>query len=82
MTVTVDPKNPGPENPVESLVQAISTLNLSDKQKLLDILEQQIFEAEEDSYEEGAETTAEIKAVKAAYNAGDYDTYSNYVANR
>lgn len=77
MKTTVDP-----QNPVESLVLAISDLTLEDKQKLLDILEQQIFEAEEDSYEEDAETVAEINAVKAAYDAGHYDTYEDFVANR
>ncbi len=77
MTTTVDSSNS-----VESLVQAISILPLADKQKLLDILEQQIFEAEEDSYEEDEETRAEINAVKADYEAGDYDIYDVYVENR
>ena len=65
------------EKLIESLVVSINHLSLEDKQKLADILEQQIFEAEED-----AETVAEIKAVKAAYAAGEYDTYEDYVANR
>jgi hypothetical protein len=77
MTVAVDSSDS-----IEALVQAISTLTLTDKQKLLDILEQQIFEAEEDSYEEDEDTKAEIKAIKAAYEAGDYDTYDVYMENR
>ena len=56
---------------IESLVSAIDTLSLKEKQKLADILDQQIFEAKN-----------EISAVKAAYEAGEYDTYENYVANR
>lgn len=77
MTITTEPKNS-----IESLIIAINTLSLADKHKLADILEQQIFEAEEESYEEDPETSAEIKVVKDAYEAGEYDTYDDYVASR
>ena len=68
--------------PIESLITAIDALKLEDQQKLLEILEQKIFEAEEDSYEEDAETTAEIEAVEAEYDAGDYVTFDSYLASR
>ncbi len=39
----------------------------------------QIFEAEETNYEEDAETVAEIKAVQAEYEAGEYMTFDEYL---
>ncbi|MGC1218025.1 MAG: hypothetical protein WA883_11185 [Phormidesmis sp.] len=68
--------------PIESLITAIDTLDLVDQQRLLEILSQKIFEAEEDNYEEDPETTAEIEAVQAEYRAGDYVTFDNYLASR
>ena len=67
--------------PIESLIAAIDTLELEDWQKLLEILEQKIFEAEEANYEEDSETTAEIKAIQAEYDAGDYVTFDDYLAS-
>lgn len=64
--------------PIESLITAIDALKLEDQQKLLEILEQKIFETEEDSYKEDAE----IEAVEAEYDAGDYVTFDNYLASR
>ncbi len=66
--------------PIESLIAAIDTLELEDRRKLLEILEQKIFEAEEADYEEDAETAAEIKAVQAEYEAGDYVTFDEFMA--
>ena len=65
--------------PIESWISAIDALDLADQQKLLEILEQKIFEAEEDNYTEDAETAAEIKAVQAEYDAGDYVTFDDYL---
>jgi response regulator of citrate/malate metabolism len=69
------------EIPIESLIAAIDTLVLEDQQRLLEILEQKIFEAEEANYAEDAETTAEIKAVQAEYEAGDFVTFDHYLAS-
>lgn len=77
MTTTIDS-----HNLVESLVSAITALSLEEKQKIVDIVEQQIFEAEEANYEEDADTADEIKTVKAAYQKGEYDTYEAYMAGR
>lgn len=68
--------------PIESLITAISTLKLRDKHKLLEILQQQIFEAEEVSYEEDDETKVEIQAVQKEFESGDYTTFDTYLANR
>ena len=68
--------------PIEVLIAAIDALKLEERQELLEILEQKIFEAEEANYEEDAETAAEIKAVQAEYDAGDYVTFDEYLASR
>ncbi|MEM8503261.1 MAG: hypothetical protein AAF716_08930 [Cyanobacteria bacterium P01_D01_bin.1] len=53
--------------PIESLISAINMLASEDQQKLLEVLEQRIFEAEEAAYQKDEETAAEIKAVQAEY---------------
>jgi hypothetical protein len=46
----------------ESLTEAIKSLDLSQKQQLLEILEQQIFQAEEASYQDDEETPSRTSA--------------------
>lgn len=65
---------------LDTLLQAISSLNLEEKRQLQEIIEQQIFEAEEALYEDDPETQAEIQAVRAEYAAGDYLTIDEYLA--
>ncbi|MBD2357256.1 hypothetical protein H6G41_21965 [Tolypothrix sp. FACHB-123] len=67
---------------LEDLAQAISSLNLEEKLQLQDIIEQQIFEAEEAVYEDDAETQTEMQAVRAEYASGDYITINEYINNR
>ncbi|MCY7285261.1 MAG: hypothetical protein LH679_17900 [Cyanobacteria bacterium CAN_BIN43] len=67
---------------LESLVEAITSLELPKKQQLLEILEQQLFEMEEENYEEHPETVVEIQAVRAEYDAGEYQTFEAYRASR
>ncbi|MBR8826993.1 MAG: hypothetical protein DSM107014_03645 [Gomphosphaeria aponina SAG 52.96 = DSM 107014] len=57
----------------ESLVSAIKSLNLEEQQKLLEILEEQIFAAEEE-WENSPEIIAEVEEARQAYQAGDYQT--------
>ncbi|MEB3233374.1 MAG: hypothetical protein VKJ64_20365 [Leptolyngbyaceae bacterium] len=59
---------------LETLVQAIHSLDLSAKHQLLEILEQQIFEAEEAEYGDDEQNQAEIAAVQAEYDRGEYVT--------
>jgi hypothetical protein len=67
---------------VEALAEVISSLNLEEKHQLQEIIEQQIFAAEEALYEDDAETQAEIQAVRAEYAVGEYMTMDEYLANR
>lgn len=67
--------------PFESLVTAVTSLSMEDQHQLLDILEERLFEAEEE-LEDSLEVLAEVKAAKQAYYAGDYQTLDEYLASR
>ncbi|MGK7895571.1 MAG: hypothetical protein AB4372_18645 [Xenococcus sp. (in: cyanobacteria)] len=65
---------------LETLIEAITSLDLQEKCRLREVIEQQIFELEEELYEEQPETRAEIQSVRAEYEAGDYLTLDQYLA--
>ncbi|MEH1816322.1 MAG: hypothetical protein V7K26_16550 [Nostoc sp.] len=67
---------------LETLAEAISSLDLTEKRQLQELIEQQIFEAEEALYEDDADTLAEIEAVRAEYKDSESVTIDEYVANR
>jgi hypothetical protein len=67
---------------LESLIEAITPLNVEVKRKLLEILEDQIFEAEEDSMENDPEVLAEVEEARKAYQIGDYQTIQEYITNQ
>ncbi|MEB3160809.1 MAG: hypothetical protein VKL20_05065 [Synechocystis sp.] len=67
------------EIPFELLANAIGDLDLPQKHQLLERLEQQIFEAEELTYDDLPETLAELQAVRREYEAGDYITLDQYL---
>ncbi|MDJ0573596.1 MAG: hypothetical protein QNJ65_00335 [Xenococcaceae cyanobacterium MO_234.B1] len=66
--------------PFESLVQAIQSLSLEDQHKLLEILEDRIFEAEEE-WENSPEIIAEVEEARRDYEAGDYVTLDEFISN-
>ncbi|OUL37179.1 hypothetical protein BV372_03550 [Nostoc sp. T09] len=67
---------------LEALAEAISSLDLQEKRQLQELIEQQIFEAEEALYEDDAETLLEIQAVRTEYKNGESITIDEYLANR
>jgi hypothetical protein len=67
---------------LESLMEAITPLNVEVKRKLLEILEDQIFEAEEDSMENDPQMLAEVEEARKAYQIGDYQTIQEYIINQ
>jgi predicted CopG family antitoxin len=75
MTTTINLKIP-----FESLSEVINSLDLAQKQQLLEILEQQIFEEEEASYQDDDETLAELQKVRDEYQSGDYVTLEQYLS--
>lgn len=62
-----------------SLLAAVSTLNQTDKHKLLEILEGQLFD---DALENDPKLIAEIEMARADYAAGNYITFEEYLAQR
>lgn len=64
---------------LDSLIQAVSSLDLEAKRHLIDIIEQQIFEAEEAGYVEDPETEADIEAVKLEYQQGDFISIDDFI---
>ena len=59
----------------QSLLEAISSREIAEKQKLWELLEAELFPDEEDSPED----IAEIEAARADYKAGDYITFDEYI---
>jgi hypothetical protein len=62
----------------QSLLEAISSLGVTEKHQLWELLEAELFPDDEDSPED----IAEIQAARADYKAGDYMTFDEYKANR
>lgn len=62
----------------ESLLEVIASLEISEKQKLWEVLEAELFPDDEDSPED----IAQIQAARAEYKAGDYTTFDQYAAQR
>jgi hypothetical protein len=62
----------------QSLLEAIPSLGISEKHKLWELLEAELFPDDEDSPED----LAEIQAARADYKAGDYTTFDQYLAQR
>ncbi|GCL58664.1 hypothetical protein NIES3807_18330 [Microcystis aeruginosa NIES-3807] len=67
---------------LESLIEAIATLDLGVKRKLMEIIEDQIFESEEESMENDPDVLAEVEEARKAYQIGDYQTIQEYITNQ
>jgi hypothetical protein len=64
----------------ESLLAAVSSLEPAEKHRLLEMLEEELFE--DDNLENDPELMADIAAARAEYAAGDYLTYQEFIAQR
>ncbi len=64
----------------ESLLAAVSSLKTAEKHRLLEMLEDELFD--DDDLENDPETMADIEAARADYAAGDYITFEEYLAER
>ncbi len=68
--------------PFDSLIDSIGQLSLEEKLRLWELLDEQIAQAEEELWEQDARIQAEINEARAAYEAGDYVTVDEYIAQR
>jgi hypothetical protein len=60
----------------------LAELSLRDKFRLWELLDEQIAQAEEEAWEQAPTVQAEIREARAAYQAGDYVTIDEYIAQR
>ena len=60
--------------PFESLADSVTELSLKDKLRLWELLDEQIAQAEEETWEQDPTVQAEIREARAAYQAGDHVT--------
>ncbi len=58
----------------DSPLDAITTLSLGDKQRLLELLEEQLARDEEAAWDRDPVVQAEMQAARDAYESGDYIT--------
>ena len=68
--------------PFASLVDAIASLELEEKQQLWQLLGEEIAQAEEDLMGQDPAVQAEIQEARTAFQAGDYLTLEEYIAQR
>ncbi|MEK7399140.1 MAG: hypothetical protein AAB116_19560 [Candidatus Poribacteria bacterium] len=68
--------------PFESLVGCIEKLNIEDKIRLLELLEEQLAQAEEEMLEHNPIIQSEINKARKAYKAKDYISVDDYIKNR
>ena len=68
--------------PFKSLIDSVAELSLEDKRRLWELLEEQIAQAEEETWERDPTVQAEIQEARAAYQAGEYVTIDEYITQR
>jgi hypothetical protein len=64
----------------DALIEAVGKLNLADKQRLLDVLEQQVAEAEVAAWEQDPAVRAEMQASRDEVAADTYVTLDDDAA--
>lgn len=62
-----------------ALVEAIRQLSIDDKQRLADIIEEQIA-CDEEAWERSPEVEAEVEQARREYRAGEYVTIDELIA--
>ena len=68
--------------PFESLVESVSQLSIKDKRRLWDMLDEQIGQMEEETWDQDPTIRSQIHEARSAYQKGDYVTIDDYVAKR
>ena len=66
--------------PFESLVKAISNLDIDQKKQLWEILNDEMANIEDDLEESNPKIQLEIEEARKAYESGDYITLEEYMA--
>ena len=66
--------------PFESLIGCIEKLNMQEKIRLWELLDEEISQIEEDTFEQDPIIQAEIQEARDAYKAGNYITVDEYIS--
>jgi hypothetical protein len=66
--------------PFESLIECVEKLDMQEKIRLWEILDEQLFQAEEELLEQDPIIKSEIQEARNAYQAGDYITIDEYIS--
>ncbi len=67
---------------LHSAIESLNALSLEEKHQLWQILEQAIFQAEEENWIEDDDTIAEIQQVREEYIRGEYVTFDQYLVKK
>ena len=68
--------------PFDALLDSVAELSLREKLRLWRLLDEQLAQVEEDSWEQDPTVQADIREARSAYKAGDYVTIDEYIAQR
>lgn len=65
---------------LDKLIEAINSLDFEEKCQIREVIEQQIFEQEEENYQDNSDTIAELELVRKEYQQGEYVTLHQFLA--
>lgn len=65
---------------LDQLITAINCLDFEEKCQLKELIEQQIFEKEEENYQDNFETKEELELIRKEYKEGEYITLDQFLA--
>lgn len=68
--------------PFDLLLKSVASLSPEAKWRLWKVLDEQIAQAEEEEWENDLSVAAEIREARAAYEAGDFVTLEQYMAEQ
>ncbi|MBE7474777.1 MAG: hypothetical protein DPW09_30435 [Anaerolineae bacterium] len=68
--------------PFQVLVDFVSGLDLKDKRRLWELLDEELAQMEERLWEQDSTIQTEIQEARAAYQAGDFITIDEYIAQQ
>ena len=65
---------------LDKLIEAINSLDFEEKCQIREVIEQQIFEQEEENYKDNSDTREELDLIRKEYQEGEYVTLNEFLA--
>jgi hypothetical protein len=66
---------------LDKLIEAINSLDFEEKCQLREVIEQQIFEKEEENYQDNPDMKEELKLIRKEYQEGEYVTLDQFLVH-